>query len=607
MTDEEITKVFKVNRDEMSNVEYEVVPLYHDFYSDNNSTRIQRAVPKLKLKAFNKDYNLFLEKSGHVLFGENTPVFMAEVKQKQNVYSGLTEMSIQYTRVKFTLSKNFEVVRSRKPRAALTVYADDKDRLHFEGTVDNQLIIRPIPERIHDEISVKFLNELTPKDERSGNYYAYEVDESSLTETLPILTHHIVIKSQPMVDDGIEESYSDSEADDTNDGNPNEKLNKSVEGYNKTQIEAWQILHDGRLIIDQLRESVRNSGNNKNSKNSSNPMQRKNPKQNNQFMMKRPVPPPKSKPSSKIPATAYLELLIVIDNETFRLHGRNVQELLKYLAAFWNAVDLRFREFKNPSIRLNIAGIIVAKQPEAAYYLEQDKIGPDTIEVEDTLAKFGGYFGKHFPKNLCKYDAVVGIMNRRFGMHGRDGGFTTSIGGLAHIGQACRIDDEYNGALVRDLGVFDGLIPAAHEIGHLIGAYHDGDQVQGFKEVCNWDDGFIMSYEIKNKNHFHWSKCSKMQINTFLRSETASCLKNRPVVKALGKPLPGKLINRDDQCAVIGGPYYQAKKGSADCVTLECVLKEDPSVDVTFTYSPPEGVSCGNKKVCLDGECVPEP
>lgn len=29
------------------------------------------------------------------------------------------------------------------------------------------------------------------------------------------------------------------------------------------------------------------------------------------------------------------------------------------MAAFWNAVDLRFRQMSNPKIRLNIAGLVV--------------------------------------------------------------------------------------------------------------------------------------------------------------------------------------------------------------------------------------------------------
>ena len=38
-----------------------------------------------------------------------------------------------------------------------------------------------------------------------------------------------------------------------------------------------------------------------------------------------------------------------------------MEDIAIYQAAFWNAVDLRFRELKGPEVRLNIAGLIVPK------------------------------------------------------------------------------------------------------------------------------------------------------------------------------------------------------------------------------------------------------
>lgn len=35
------------------------------------------------------------------------------------------------------------------------------------------------------------------------------------------------------------------------------------------------------------------------------------------------------------------------------------EDLIVYLVSFWNGVDLRYRSFDKPKIRLNIAGIII--------------------------------------------------------------------------------------------------------------------------------------------------------------------------------------------------------------------------------------------------------
>lgn len=42
-----------------------------------------------------------------------------------------------------------------------------------------------------------------------------------------------------------------------------------------------------------------------------------------------------------------------------RYFGNDLKLLSKYIAAFWNAVDLRFREINDPKIRLNVAGLVV--------------------------------------------------------------------------------------------------------------------------------------------------------------------------------------------------------------------------------------------------------
>lgn len=42
-----------------------------------------------------------------------------------------------------------------------------------------------------------------------------------------------------------------------------------------------------------------------------------------------------------------------------RAHDKDVVALVTYMAAFWNGVDLKFREIKDPLVRLNIAGIVI--------------------------------------------------------------------------------------------------------------------------------------------------------------------------------------------------------------------------------------------------------
>ena len=53
-------------------------------------------------------------------------------------------------------------------------------------------------------------------------------------------------------------------------------------------------------------------------------------------------------------------------------------------------------------------------------------------------------------------------------------------------------------AIVEDTGGFSGIIVAAHELGHLLGAVHDGSPPPSYlggpgAVKCRWEDGYIMS------------------------------------------------------------------------------------------------------------------
>lgn len=40
---------------------------------------------------------------------------------------------------------------------------------------------------------------------------------------------------------------------------------------------------------------------------------------------------------------------------------QDVDSAVDYVLSFWNAVDLRYRVFRSPDVRLNIAGIILSE------------------------------------------------------------------------------------------------------------------------------------------------------------------------------------------------------------------------------------------------------
>lgn len=45
----------------------------------------------------------------------------------------------------------------------------------------------------------------------------------------------------------------------------------------------------------------------------------------------------------------------------FRALGEDVDETLKYVATFWNAVNLKYQELTSPKIKIKVTGIIIEK------------------------------------------------------------------------------------------------------------------------------------------------------------------------------------------------------------------------------------------------------
>lgn len=86
----------------------------------------------------------------------------------------------------------------------------------------------------------------------------------------------------------------------------------------------------------------------------------------------------------------YPEILVIVDYSTYRAHGSNLQELCKYMATFWHAVDARYRALSQPQVRLNIAGLIVSTDNYGTPYISSNSQGRYVFpsNVIDDLANY---------------------------------------------------------------------------------------------------------------------------------------------------------------------------------------------------------------------------
>ena len=198
----------------------------------------------------------------------------------------------------------------------------------------------------------------------------------------------------------------------------------------------------------------------------------------------------------------------------------------------------------------------------------------------------------------------------------KKGKMSRSNTGYAYIGGAC-VRNTYlkkisSVALVEDSGGYSGVVVTAHEIGHLLGAVHDGDPAPSYlrgpgAKSCPWSAGYIMSDLRHTARGQAWSGCSVKQIKHFLRTSTAGCLYNSPSLGGteLALPgagsLPGRTISLDAQCRQDRGTracYHDTRV----CAQLFCYTDNYRGC---YAYRPAvEGSTCGANKMCVSGKCV---
>lgn len=172
-----------------------------------------------------------------------------------------------------------------------------------------------------------------------------------------------------------------------------------------------------------------------------------------------------------------------------------------------------------------------------------------------------------------------------------------------------RLEKVNSVAIIEDTGGFSGIIVAAHEVGHLLGAVHDGSPPPSYlggpgAEKCRWEDGFIMSDLRHTEKGFRWSPCSVQSFHHFLNGDTATCLYNSPHEDdSLPRVLPGRLLTLDAQCRKDRGTSA-CFKDERVCAQLFCF---DAGSGYCVAYRPAaEGSPCGDGQYCINGQCITE-
>uniref|UniRef100_A0A0X3NSN5 A disintegrin and metalloproteinase with thrombospondin motifs 1 n=1 Tax=Schistocephalus solidus TaxID=70667 RepID=A0A0X3NSN5_SCHSO len=339
----------------------------------------------------------------------------------------------------------------------------------------------------------------------------------------------------------------------------------------------------------------------------------------------------RSDPRDTVPAVSFhrveeniIELLVVVTPRMNKVLGKRLTE---YIIATMGAVG---QNFKHPSLqvslKISIVDILLLDSNFARRQRLEDWSNRNHEEVMGKFCKWANTLRQH-----RNWDSAI-LLNV--------GNFKSTALGVAHYQAMCSQDSGCLVVVDRGFGTADII---AHELGHQLGAKHDfeiGSEC-GLSEdsqhpdvtqrVSNWlhSSGFndpsnrlssrntlmsgILNFELYP---FRWSACSRASIQHFLSKPDSSCLRTQNSKRTAFTPdvlsihstrsKPGLNFTLHEQCELA-----VRQRGSKFCGQAMPVCKQlycfDLRRGICLAMEAPwaEGSSCGHKKWCISGSCLP--
>ncbi|XP_013383594.1 A disintegrin and metalloproteinase with thrombospondin motifs 5 [Lingula anatina] len=326
-----------------------------------------------------------------------------------------------------------------------------------------------------------------------------------------------------------------------------------------------------------------------------------------------------------------VELMMVVDNAIYtRWYNTTtghedrqkaaIEKIRYYFAHVANGVDLRYQSMDEApfEIYVRLVGLCIATDPMSSIWTESTDIKSDAtprplVNAKLALRNFTDWINEDSTRNtLPTFDHAMLFTGYDI-WNGEDasGNKAVSVAGVAKVGQICKRDRT---SINEDHGGFACIGVSSHEMGHNLGAVHDGDN-----NTCNGSQQYIMAAVSDGnaplsalRNAFTFSKCSveafRQKISE-LNSEE-NCLNNtaKPENETSWedymKTFPGQKYPPDAQCRQLYGPqsYYCGgeKADSEICARMSCYSPVDGTCIQGGGIHAARGTTCGNKKTSTE-------
>ncbi|XP_065181554.1 A disintegrin and metalloproteinase with thrombospondin motifs 16-like [Sycon ciliatum] len=233
----------------------------------------------------------------------------------------------------------------------------------------------------------------------------------------------------------------------------------------------------------------------------------------------------------------YIETALVVDTYMYEQHDRDQDALKTYLLTLMNLMQAVFSpESTGLDITLHVTRIIYLTdhQPNMP-------IGHDSVALLDKFGTFQQRLNPVQDSNFIHHDFAMLLTG--FDLCAADNRAGCGELGRAYIQSLC--SPTTSAAVVRDRGIQNAVV-MAHELGHVLGAYHDSS-------VCSPDEGYVMVGSATNtKKFWQFSDCSKAYFRSFLGTDETQCILDCPLqhhsLVVHDYMLPGQRYSREQQC-----------------------------------------------------------
>ncbi|KAL1430921.1 hypothetical protein MTO96_014766 [Rhipicephalus appendiculatus] len=309
----------------------------------------------------------------------------------------------------------------------------------------------------------------------------------------------------------------------------------------------------------------------------------------------------------RVPAEVTVEVFVISD----QIHQRRftqTQHLLGYMCVMINSANLRLQDTNAPRIKLLLIGLERVQSAQDEPYLKgDDKYMDDTA----TITVLVEYIKTR--KHLYGDPDAVYLATGR-DMYAMDSGVPDTRrkgNGLAFVAGVCT---ELFVAIGEDnAGSYDGMHALTHEVAHLLGAAHDGDEpktniVPGHPGAlaCPFSQGYIMSYLNTGPNYHRFSSCSVVQMRYVMRLRGPLCWRVKSQGHKVDGYYPGMLVTPQNICKYKFPRESSVTADTSAAVLTRCKVRcvytkrrylygQVYDFPVQVEFEAPDHARCGNK------------